>query len=46
MKTVLTLLVWWGIFCFITGEINPMLWSAVAKMFAVIVALLVVGNED
>ncbi len=44
MKTLLILFVWYGIFCFVTGTIQPMEWSTTAKVLAVIVGLLVIGS--
>lgn len=44
MKTLLTLFVWYGIFCFVTGTIQPMEWSTTAKIWAVIVGLLVISS--
>ena len=44
MKTLLTLFVWYGIFCFVTGTIQPMEWSTTAKVLAVIVGLLVISS--
>lgn len=48
MKTLLTLFVWYGIFCFVTGTIQPMEWSTTAKVLAVIVGLSVIhsAKED
>jgi hypothetical protein len=36
---------WYGIFCFVTGEIYPMSWSTTAKVFAVIVALILISED-
>ena len=44
MKTLLTLFVWYGIFCFVTGTIQPMEWSTTAKVLAVIVGIAVIGS--
>ena len=44
MKTLLTLFVWYGIFCFVTGTIQPMEWSTTAKVLAVIVGISVIGS--
>ena len=44
MKTLLTLFVWYGIFCFVTGTIQPMEWSTTAKVLAVIVGLSVINS--
>jgi hypothetical protein len=44
MKLGTGLLLWYGIFCFVTGQINPMEWSTTAKVWAVIVGLLVVNS--
>jgi hypothetical protein len=44
IEKILSLGVWYGIFCFVMGEVNPMDWSTVAKVIAVIIALLVVDN--
>ena len=45
MKTLLTLFVWYGIFCFVTGNIQPMEWSTTAKVLAVIVGLSVINSN-
>jgi hypothetical protein len=42
MKMLLMLVVWYGIFCFITGTIQPMEWSTTAKVWAVIISFLVI----
>ena len=44
MKTLLKLFVWYGIFCFVTGTIQPMEWSTTAKVLAVIVGLSVINS--
>lgn len=44
MRMLLILCVWYGIFCFITGTIQPMEWSTTAKVWAVIVGLLVINS--
>jgi hypothetical protein len=44
MRMLLTFVVWYGIFCFITGTIQPMEWSTTAKVWAVIIGLLVANS--
>jgi len=44
MKTLFTLGIWYGIFCFITETPNPMDWSTTAKVWAVILGLIIVSN--
>jgi hypothetical protein len=44
MKMLLILFVWYGIFCFVTGITQPMEWSTTAKVWAVIVGLLVINS--
>jgi hypothetical protein len=46
MKTILKLLVWYGIFCFITSQVNPMLWSVTVKVIAAIISLAIVNDDD
>lgn len=44
MRTLLVLLMWFGIFCFVTEKTNPMEWSTTAKVWSVIIGLVVIGN--
>ena len=44
MRMLLTFVVWYGIFCFITGTIQPMEWSTTAKVWAVIIGFLVANS--
>ena len=44
MRMLLILFVWYGIFCFVTGTIQPMEWSTTAKVWAVIIGLLVANS--
>lgn len=46
MKTLLVMLVWYGIFCFVTGEINPMEWGVFTKILAVFIAIIIIDNES
>jgi hypothetical protein len=46
MRTLLVLLIWYAIFCFITNNVNPMLWNTFAKIFAVIIAFIVIADDD
>jgi len=43
MRMLLILFVWYGIFCFITGTIQPMEWSTTAKVWAVIMGFLIIN---
>ena len=43
MRMLLMLVVWYGIFCFITGTIQPMEWSTTAKVWAVIISFLILN---
>lgn len=45
MRTLLILFVWYGIFCFVTGNAQPMEWSTTAKVLAVIVGLLLINSS-
>jgi hypothetical protein len=44
-EKLLSLGLWYGIFCFVTGEINPMEWSTTAKVLIVIIGILVINND-
>ena len=46
MKTLLAMLVWYGIFCFVTNEINPMEWGVFTKILAVVIALIVINDNN
>lgn len=45
MKMLLLFVIWYGIFCFVTGTIQPMEWSTTAKVLAVIVGLSVINSS-
>ena len=45
MKMLLNFVIWYGIFCFVTGNTQPMEWSTTAKVLAVIVGLLVIHSS-
>jgi hypothetical protein len=45
IEKILSFGLWYGIFCFVTGEIDPMAWSTAAKVFAVIVALILISKD-
>ena len=43
MRTLLVFVVWYGIFCFITGTLQPMEWSTTAEVWAVIISFLIMN---
>jgi hypothetical protein len=45
MRTLLILCMWYGIFCFVTGNAQPMEWSTTAKICSVVVGLLVINSS-
>ena len=45
LRKVLLLGIWYGIFVFVTNEINPMVWGTFAKVLAVLVAFLIVNGD-
>lgn len=45
MKMLLLFVVWYGIFCFATGNAQPMEWSITAKVLAMIVGLSVINSS-
>jgi hypothetical protein len=46
IEKILSLGLWYLIFCFVTGELNPMEWSTLAKVIIVIIGLIVIGTDD
>jgi hypothetical protein len=44
MKKLIVLGVWYGIFCFVTGETNPVMWGTFAKVLCVIIAFSIINN--
>jgi hypothetical protein len=46
MKLGTGLLLWYGIFCFVTGQINPMEWSTIAKILAILVGFALINASE
>lgn len=45
MIKIVAILVWYGIFWFVTGENNPLQWHIVAKILAVFAFLAIVNSS-
>jgi hypothetical protein len=42
---ILSLLIWFGLFWFITGKLNPMDWSGIARAFFVLISLVLISKD-
>lgn len=44
-KTIALGVMWYAIFVFVTNQVNPMLWSTLAKILAVVFGFLIIDTN-